>query len=433
VNGSASARGAEARTVATNALYRGGSVVIEKGARFLLIVGAAPVLGEAAFGGYQFALAVTAMCALGADLGLSVWTTRAIARERGRAGVIVGTVLRLRAAAAGLCLLAVGAATALSPPGPARDAMALLGVAALANAFVDYYGAVLRGFERLRDEAVLNVSRALLVTGGGLVALHAHRSLTAFAAGLLAGTVASAAVGTVFLGRRLRGAIGPARLEHDRALARQALAEALPMGATTLLSLVFFKLDVVVVRALSGEAELGAYSAAYKVFEAALVLPSVVMAAAFSPLARAHRDPGRRQRWEVALASLLLGTGALVGATLWLGGARIVAALFGAGFVRAVPSLSILGAAVPLMFLNAGLTPILIARGLERSNLVLAAGLVAVNLAANLALVPRWGGPGAALATLVTEVARAVGCLAVLLRPASRPPPGSPASLAEPS
>ena len=171
---------------------------------------------------------------------------------------------------------------------------------------------------------------------------------------------------------------------------------------------------MVIVRGLAGDAELGAYSAAYKVFEAVMVLPSVVMAAAFSPLARSHGDPRRRRRWESVLGAALFGLGALVGGLLYLGGDRIVGALFGVGFERARASLRILAATVPVMFLNAGLIQFLIARGLEWRNLALSVLLLAINVGANVAIVPRLGGPGAAWATLVTEAALAIGCLAVL-------------------
>jgi O-antigen/teichoic acid export membrane protein len=399
-------------------LYRAGSLVVEKVSRIILVIGAAPALGESAFGGYQFSLTLTGLFATCAELGLSLWTTRALARggaaDRDRASVIVGTGLRLRAITAAPFFLAVGLACYFSAPGEARQAMALLGAAALANAFVDYFGAVFRGYERLNDEAALNVIRAVLVTGAGLGALTLGRSLTALAAGLLAGTLASAACGLWFLGAHYRLLRWPQGRAFDRALARAAVAEASPIWLGTLLGLVYFKVDVVIVRALAGNAVLGGYSAAYKVFEAVLAFPAVVMAAAFPPLVRAHADPRRQKRGELGVGALLFGLGALTGSVLYLGADRIVALMFGPGFDRAVPSLQILAAAVPFTFLNAGLIPFLIARGLEWRTLAVSAPLVAINVGLNFALVPRLGGPGAALATVAGEVVRAIACLAAL-------------------
>ncbi len=152
--------GKDGRTALGNVLVKALSVPVEKACRLLLMVVAAPILGAAAFGSYQFAFATTTMLALCTDLGMGVWTTRALARDRTRAPVIVATALRLRLLASVPYLAVVALVAALAGPGDSRRALVLLGLAALVNAFVDYLLSIFRGFERLADEAHLNVARA---------------------------------------------------------------------------------------------------------------------------------------------------------------------------------------------------------------------------------------------------------------------------------
>jgi O-antigen/teichoic acid export membrane protein len=306
----------------------------------------------------------------------------------------------------------VAIATALAGPGDTRRALALLGLAALVNAFVDYLLAIFRGFERLADEAHLNVARALLISACGLGALAVHRTVGALSAGLLAGMVGSGLYGLRLLRRGYGLDAGTSKF--DRELWRAAAREALPLWMATLFSLLYFKGDVVILKLFSGNAEVGAYSAAYKIFEGLMIIPSVVLAATFPPLARAKDDPERQRRWEVALAALLLTLGAAVGLCLYLTSDRVVALLYGAGFARAAPSLRVLALALPILFLNFGLTHFLIARDLERRNLLFAALMLVVNVSANLLLIPRLAGPGAACATLVTEVALTICCVIAL-------------------
>ena len=90
--------------------------------------------------------------------------------------------------------------------------------------------------------------------------------------------------------------------------------------------------------------------------------------------------------------------------------------IYGAGFGRAAPSLRVLALALPILFLNYGLTHFLIARDLERRNLLFAGLMLIVNISANLLMVPRFAGPGAACATLVTEVAMTICCVIALGR-----------------
>jgi O-antigen/teichoic acid export membrane protein len=204
------------------------------------------------------------------------------------------------------------------------------------------------------------------------------------------------------------------------------------------MSLVYFKGDAVLLRLWAGDAAVGAYSAAFKVFEGTMILPSIVLAASFPSLVRAHDQvharvhaeaPAQRRRAELGLGLGLLGLGALVGAVLWATSAMVIRLAFGPTFANAVPALRVLSLAIPLLFANYGLTHFLIARHLERYNLAFTIGLVILNLGSNWLLIPRWGALGAAWATLGTELALSGCCLVMLAErsPASWPePPPTP-------
>jgi len=88
--------------------------------------------------------------------------------------------------------------------------------------------------------------------------------------------------------------------------------------------------------------------------------------------------------------------------------------IFGPGFARTVPALHILSAALPLVFLNCGLTHFLVARDLGVLNMVFAGLMVPVNVIANVVLSRRLGAPGAAWSMLITEAALSLCCLLAL-------------------
>lgn len=116
-----------------NVLAKSLSVPVEKASRLLLIAVAAPIVGEVGFGRYQYADAVTAFLVLGTDLGLGIWTTRALVRAPERAAAIVGTGLWIKALAAVPYLLLVAVAAVVTHEVETRQALALLGVATLAE------------------------------------------------------------------------------------------------------------------------------------------------------------------------------------------------------------------------------------------------------------------------------------------------------------
>ena len=430
-----------------NMIAKSLSVPVEKACRLLLIAVAAPILGEAGFGRFQYADTVTAFLVLATELGLGMWTTRALARAPERAHEIVGTGLRVKCLAALPYLLLIAAAAAATGQVETQQALVILGIATLAGSLVEYCNAVFRGYERLRDEGRLNAVRAILVTSAALAGVCWRRSLLALAVGLMVGTVAAAGVGLTMLRRSYRLLAPMSWPRRDRGLARSAVTEALPLWIATLLSLVYFKGDTILLRFFGGDAAVGSYSAAYKIFEATMALPAVILAATFPALVRSGGDVERasdagvraHRRSELRLAGWLLLLGILVAGAIFALSTVIISNMFGPTFIHAVTSLRVLCLAIPLLFLNFGLTHFLIARNLERRNMTFALAMVACNIPLNLLLIPRMGGPGAAWATFGTEVALTICCVVTLRwrrwvgspspwRPPAAPPAAPPAT-----
>jgi O-antigen/teichoic acid export membrane protein len=423
--------GGELRRALSNLSLKALSLGLERGCRLLVTIAAAPVLGEAGFGRFAFASTVTTLLALSTDLGLGLWTTRALARDRSDGARIIRVGLTLR----GLATLPYGVAVALSVRLCAnreiRVAISLLAVAALLNALADHAGAILRGYERFADEARLNGARAVATALAGLTGLETSRSLAGLSAGLAAAATGGSLYGLTLIARLHPSPATIARRALDRALARVALGQSVPIWIGGLLSLLYFKIDTLFVRAFAGDAELGAYAAAYKFFEGAHLLPAVVLAVAFPQLARAHTDPDRQRRLERLLAACLLALGIVVGAVCFAGSSTLVAWVFGPGFHRAATSLRLLALGVPLLYLNFGLTHFLVARDRERVTTWLALMMLALTVALDVLLIPQRQGPGAALATVLAEIALTACCLVVLgARGAGarglRPAPASP-------
>ncbi len=195
----------------------------------------------------------------------------------------------------------------MTGPGDAAWALELLGLAALVNAVLDYFDAVFRGFERLGDEARLNVARAAFTLAAGVVALRLRPDAGRPGGGAAGGRHRDGALRAVAAAAAVRPGVHPSASVPG--LGGEVITEAFPLWLATLLSLLYFKGDIVILKVFSTDAEIGAYSAAYKVFEGLMIVPAVVLAATFTPLARAKADPERQRRWERGLVALLLGAG----------------------------------------------------------------------------------------------------------------------------
>ena len=143
-------------------------------------------------------------------------------------------------------------------------------------------------------------------------------------------------------------------------------------------------------------------------------LPSVLLAVTFPKLARAHGHPAVQQKLERQLNVLLLVAGFAAGAVCFFGAEPLVRLAFGAGFSRAADSLRVLALGLPVLYLNFGLTHFLIARNLATRFTWFALMMLVLNVVLDVLLIPRGLGPGAAWATILTEVALMVCCLGAL-------------------
>jgi O-antigen/teichoic acid export membrane protein len=403
---------AQPRRVVANMAAKGTAFVVEKGAQFALVVVAGRTLGEAGFGRFSFATNLAVLLAFVTDLGLTTWTTRALARGQDQAAAVLGTGLRLRLAAAVPVVVAlVSVALAVADRAFAVAVLAL-GIAYLARGLCDHARAVFRARERLGDEGKLNATIAVLATAAGIAAVRLGAGgLGGLAAGIMAGTLGGALYGGVLLRRNYGPWAGPG----DRALARRMLREAAPFYLAGAFTLVYARADVLLLKPLAFDAEVGAYRAAGQLVEVVKQFPVLLMTATFPQLARGfHESRAGLIHTERAITGLLLGGGLLLGAFLALAADPIILLLFGPEFAGAVPVLRTLAAAVPLLFMNCGILHFFVARDRGTLNLAFAAAMVVVNAATNLLLDRRFGAVGAASATVVTEAMLFACCVYAL-------------------
>jgi O-antigen/teichoic acid export membrane protein len=168
--------------------------------------------------------------------------------------------------------------------------------------------------------------------------------------------------------------------------------------------------DVVLLGVMASHADVGIYTAAYRVTFFVLALAVAVHTAYLPVLARAARlGP---ERFRVAIDEALT-SGAIVGAPLVAGGILTSGAmmrfLFGASYAGGASALSWLMVSIAFVFVHGVLHDVYVVTrrtAVEARWFAAAAGL---NIAANFWLIPRFGISGAALATALAELTIASG------------------------
>lgn len=400
-------------------------LLVEKSLRFVLVALISRALGPKMYGQYTYAVALALLFVQMTDMGLGLFLAREVAKSEAPPARLIGHVFTLKLALAGGYLLLVGAlawwhladpvvregAVFHPRPGALGFTVALAGLSSLAVTTIEAIWQVFRGVQRMELEARSSsvFAGAQLVSLGLLLlllptmpAVEADKGLVMVA--IAASQLVAALVGLGFTGVLLFGVVQP-QFGWNRPMLNRFTREVLPLGVAIVASLIYFKIDVPMLRMLRGDEEVGLYNAAYKVLENLSIVPSVLLAATFPALSQTvDQDPHAAVKLHRTTLYVLIATGGAAVLGLWILPELLIGLLNGRDYLPAVPILQALAPSVLLTFVNYLETHMLIALGLVKAQMAFALALIAVNVAANWYFIPIWGGAGSALATLLTEL-----------------------------
>ncbi len=365
---------------------------------FVLNIAIARALGPEGLGSYGLMVVLAYVFQTSSALGLTYVLPRELGRRPHDAKLLLdaGILLGLPAAAVFAGLLAA-TARVLHYDAELVRALDLVGLSLLPGALSQ----LAEGLFVSRGEgeacvwvtSVENVFRCVV----SLIVLAAGYGLVALAWTYLLSRILGFVVTIVLMRGRLTA---PA---HDSLWPEvRALATALPTFAILyVLVALFFKGDMIILSILRPRADVGIYTAGYRLFDVACLVPSTASSVVYPALSRLRHE---REGSEASLTNSSLG--ALLVAVLPIvlimsfGAPGIVRILYGASFASTVPVLAILPWALIPYAADTLLGHAMLAADRQRDDVRLVGAGVLVNVAINLALVRVWGPIGAAWASV---------------------------------
>lgn len=388
------------RRILSNTAYQVSAYGINALAGLTIVYFLSRGLGVAGFGRYALIFVYLYFSQAVSTAGLDPVLTRDLAARPERAGSLLGSVLVLRfsLAAAALGLMAAFL-WVREVPADFRGAVLLAHVSLFLSG-LDVVESLFKARLEMRFVSAISVASQLLHLGLVL-------SLVSFGAGLvpLAGAYVAArgvrtALSWAAARRRYRISLGV-----DRATLRYLGKEALPLGVSALLWMIYFRADQVMLEMLSGVRQVAYYNAGYRFLDVSLLLSGMIMASLYplmSPL-YPHDRPGLQRVFAKAFDYAVF-LGSFVAVALLLGAEPIVKLLYGPEFGPAAAALRWLSLSCLVLFPSNVLAHMLFVTGMERAPLLtLRALAAALNIGLNLWWIPLWGALGAVWATLSTE------------------------------
>lgn len=360
------------------------------------------LLGSEALGQLAFATALVSFFSIFADFGLSTLGIRRIAQDKSQTNGLVTNITVLQTALSIVLFLLLLIITWWLPLDiRTRWMVVFFGLGMIPQALTIAF--VFQGHERMELAAITRVVSQIAYLVIGYATVYITRDILYLPLVLFFTSLLGAIMAFILSRRYLE-----VRVEKvDKTLMKSLAIASLPFLFSAIAVQVYYNLDQVLLKFWQGDAVVGYYSAAYKVPLLIIMISGMMVTALFPLLSSSYRNDKTLFSKTITEWSRLNG---IIAWPITVGGVllakQILLLLYNRPeFLQATFSFQIL-ITLPLLIFWSGLYghP-LIAAGKEtitRNGLVMAA---LINLLANLVLIPRYSLNGAAVATLLAEIA----------------------------
>lgn len=358
-------------------------------------------LGTIGFGKYSFVFAYLAFFSVITDLGLQTILVREMARDTAIAPRLIGNAYIIRLI---LTVLAVGfSIVVISFMSYPKDTTIYIYIAAFTLLFIsfsDFYATIFAA--NLRMEYNITAKLVFKFLSAGLIfwIIFAKGTLMQ----VMVVLVLSEAVKTLLSYSFSRKFVRP-RFEIDFELWKYLFKEALPLALTSVIWIIYFRIDMVMLSIMMGDAEVGLYSAAYKLCEPFSLVPYALMVSLFPIMSASFKNSEERliKTYRLSIKYILIIMLPIVmGITLLSD--KIILLIYGAEFAYSTTVLQILIWALIFTSTNSILANLLVSIGKQKLYMI-STGICAIaNITLNFFLIPILSYNGAAIATVMTNV-----------------------------
>ena len=359
-------------------------------------------LGPAMFGVFSFLTTVVISANCFSSLGLDVWMVREITKAPEKAKENLSAILGLKVGTSLVVITLIFLmfrATELSER--TLNLLGMLSISLIFNSVSQtlwHYGDCFKEFiYHSFLWAASNIIKSL--TGITMVLFYQELGM------LIIGIVFAEALGlllSVYVIRRKYGKFAP---QFQFWSAWKILKQSAPIGLGVIFSVLYFRLDTVMLQLMAEETTVGFYNAAYKLFELVVVLPHSLMIVLFPHLVEEfHKEKEKFKKSLKKVLVIYVGIGSSISLVFFYYSFEIINLIYGKEFLFSGEVLKVLATAMVLSFCVFLLSNVLIVSGQEQKNARMLVGATLLNLILNLIWIPEHGAIGAAWSTVVCEI-----------------------------
>lgn len=358
-------------------------------------------LSPAGFGKYSFVFAYLAFFTIMTNLGLQTILVREISYNPSSISKLIGNAYIIKLI---LTIFAViSAMVVISFMSYPADTTTYIYIAAFTIFFIsftDLYDTIFQANLRMEYKVVAKLTFKFISAALILWIIYSKGTITQIMIALVFSELVKTLISYSFSRKFVRP-----RFEIDFGLWKYLFKEAWPIALASVIGVIYYQVDIVMLSIMVGDAEVGLYSAAHKLVAALVVIPNALVLSLFPVMSVMFKTSKEKlvKSYELAVKYLIIITLPIAVGTTILAD-KIIFLIYGVEFSGSATALQILiwGVVVyspSLVFMNL-LTSIGKQKLTTITTLIYAFG----NIVLNFILIPRLGYNGASIASVMTGV-----------------------------
>ncbi len=388
--------------VARNTTYLTISEIMLKLLGIAWVVFLAHSFSVSEYGKYNLVTSFIAIFSFFPDFGIGLIAIREIAKNNRNSSVYLGNAFFINGFLSLLTFLiiiciAYGVSITSDVSGLIIIAAATLILSTLRSVAIFYFD----GREKMQYSAFLNTLNSILLIVFATIGVLLGFGLIGVFSGMFFGTLISLVVSWSVLLRF----ITPDFVFDSKIIKFYLLAGA-PLAIASLASLIFMRVDILILGFLLGGEAVGVYSSATPFAFALVQLLNVPFVVSVYPaLSRLQKEnPARFERGIVKSLGVIAMWSIPAAIIISIFSNLLIPLIFGNKYDTGIPVLRVLIMFVPFLSLSAFLYKILIILGRQKDYLIISVIGALLNIGLNFLLIPYYGLLGAAWSAVITQV-----------------------------
>lgn len=407
------------RTIFNNMGWLMISQIVASVCGFIWTVLMARYLGVEKYGLFGFATSLTGILAITVDLGISTHIVRHIATDYDSAPHYLGNAIPLKSIfAIGTIILTLIVLILMKSDELTIIVTLLFTIEMIIRSFIGLFNGTFQAFEEGKYQGIANTTLHLILLIFILISIFANFGII----GIAISYILANALVLGYMYYALKKNVTKPKYDLDIEFCKKITRYSLPFAVTSLLYIIYYSIDVVMLQNMVGSYATGIYNATYKLISVLTLFYSVYTAVIFPVMSRFFKDDESMLliSFEKSIKYLMMVIIPIAIATMFYS-LDIIQLIYGNKYDPASSVLSILIWTVCLLFVSGACNTLLNASHKEVAVTKIYTIAAIFNVILNLFMIPYLSYDGAAITTVLSDILIVIIQIYIIYRLGHRP------------